>query len=91
MVNASFLLRARPRAISPRGGEAMSRSYESLYIVHPELNDEQVEAIMEKYKQIMESQGGEVETSVVGISAVWPYEVKGQREGIYILMNFKSR
>ena len=68
----------------------MVRSYEALYIVHPELSDEQVAAIMERYKQVLESQGAEVETVNRWDKRRLAYEVKGQREGIYILMNFKS-
>lgn len=68
----------------------MVRPYEALYIVHPELSDEDVEAIMEKYKQVVESQGGEVESVNRWDKRRLAYEVKGQREGIYVLMNFKS-
>ncbi|HEY3298743.1 MAG TPA: 30S ribosomal protein S6 [Armatimonadota bacterium] len=68
----------------------MVRSYEALYIVHPELSDEQVTAIMEKYKGVVESQGGEVESVNRWEKRRLAYEVKGQREGIYVLMNYKS-
>lgn len=68
----------------------MSRSYESLYIVHPDLTEEQVAAIMEKYKLIVESQGAEVENVSRWDKRRLAYEVKGLREGIYVLMNFKS-
>lgn len=68
----------------------MVHSYEALYIVHPALTDEEIAPIMEKYKQVVEGQGGEVE-SVNRWEKRWlAYEVKGQREGIYVLMNFKA-
>lgn len=68
----------------------MVRPYEALYIVHPDLSDENVTPIMEKYQKVIEEQGGEVE-SVNRWEKRWlAYEVKGQREGIYILMTFKS-
>lgn len=68
----------------------MVRAYEALYIVHPELSDEEVTAIMEKYKKIAEDQGAEVESVNRWEKRRLAYEVKGQREGIYVLMTFKG-
>ena len=66
----------------------MVRPYEVLYIVHPDLTDEQITPITEKYKAVVEGQGGAVE-SINRWEKRWlAYEVKGQREGIYVLMNF---
>jgi len=70
--------------------KVLVRPYEVLYIVHPELTEEQVSEIMEKYKLIAESQGGEVESVQRWDKRRLAYEVMGQREGIYCLMNFKS-
>lgn len=68
----------------------MVRPYEALYIVHPDLPDEEVSATMEKYKQVVEEQGGEVESVNRWEKRHLAYDVKGQREGIYVLMSFKS-
>lgn len=68
----------------------MVRSYEALYIVRPSLDDEQVIATMEKYKVVAEGQGAEVESVNRWDKRVLAYDVKGEREGIYVLMNFKS-
>ena len=68
----------------------MVRPYEALYIVHPDLSDEEVSATMEKYKQVVEEQGGEVESVNRWEKRYLAYDVKGQREGIYVLMSFKS-
>ena len=68
----------------------MVRPYEALYIVHPDLPDEEVSATMEKYKQVVEEQGGEVESVNRWEKRYLAYDVKGQREGIYVLMSFKS-
>ena len=68
----------------------MVRPYEALYIVRPDLSDEEVNSIMEKYKQVVESQGAEVENVNRWEKRSLAYEVKGQKEGIYVLMNFKS-
>ncbi len=68
----------------------MVRSYEALYIVNPDLQDENIQAIMDKYKAVVEEQGGEVTDVNRWEKRRLAYEVKGLREGIYILMNFKS-
>lgn len=68
----------------------MVRSYEALYIVHPELSDEEVTPITEKYQKVVEDQGGEVESVNRWEKRRLAYEVKGQIEGIYVLMNFKG-
>ncbi|MBP6963339.1 MAG: 30S ribosomal protein S6 [Armatimonadetes bacterium] len=66
----------------------MVRPYEVLYIVHPDLTDEQITPITEKYKAVVEGQGGEVESINRWEKRRLAYEVKGQMDGIYVLMNY---
>ncbi len=68
------------------------RHYEAMYIVDPDLTDEQIEPIMEKYKKVVSDMG-----ATVGETGKWEqgrrklaYEVDGHREGLYILMNFEA-
>jgi small subunit ribosomal protein S6 len=68
------------------------RHYEALYVVDPEITDEDLEPIMEKYKKIVADGGG-----TVGETGKWEqgrrrlaYEIDGRREGMYVLMNFES-
>jgi len=68
----------------------MVRPYEALYIVHPDLTDEQITPITEKYKTVVEGQGGTVESINRWEKRRLAYEVKGQHEGIYVLMNFSG-
>jgi len=68
----------------------MVRPYEALYIVRPDLSDEEITTITDRYKQVVEEQSGEVESINRWEKRRLAYEVKGQREGIYVLMNFKS-
>jgi small subunit ribosomal protein S6 len=63
-----------------------------MYIVDVDQADEQVEAIVEKYKKVVTDNGG-----VVGNTGKWEhgrrrlaYEVDGRREGLYLLMNFEG-
>jgi len=63
-----------------------------MYIVDPDVMDEDLEPIVERYKKIVTDMGG-----VVGDTGKWEggrrrlaYEIKGKREGVYILMNFEA-
>lgn len=53
------------------------------------MTDEELEPIVEKYRQIVIDQGGEVDQAGKWERRRLAYEVKGRREGIYVLMNFK--
>lgn len=64
------------------------RYYEVLYIVDPTLTEEQVEPIIAKYSQLITGQDSEVLAAGVWDKRRLTYEVKGHREGIYILMYF---
>lgn len=68
----------------------MIRAYEALYIVNPDLADEQIDAVSERYKKVVEQHGGEIENINRWEKRRLAYEVKGFREGIYVQMNFKS-
>ncbi|MCC6730077.1 MAG: 30S ribosomal protein S6 [Chthonomonadales bacterium] len=68
------------------------RRYEAMYIVDPELTEEQLEPVMEKYKKVVADMGG-----AVGETGKWEqgrrrmaYEIGGRREGLYILMGFEA-
>ncbi|MBI2841941.1 MAG: 30S ribosomal protein S6 [Armatimonadetes bacterium] len=68
----------------------MTRVYETLYIVDPNLTDEQVQAIMDKYRQLVEQTGGEVSSVEKWDKRRLAYEVAERREGIYVLMYFSG-
>lgn len=68
----------------------MIRPYEALYIIHPDLSEEDVTSTMEKYKEVVETEGGEVESVNRWEKRRLAYEIKGQKEGIYVLMNYKA-
>ncbi len=68
------------------------RHYEAMYIVDPDVTDEQLDPIMDKYKKIVTDMGG-----TVGETGKWEqgrrkmaYEVASRREGMYVLMNFEA-
>lgn len=66
------------------------RKYEAFYIVRPELGDGEIKAIAEKFKGVVEKEGGEVSEAGLWDKRKLAYEVNGLKEGNYILMNFEA-
>ena len=66
------------------------RLYEALYILRPDLEEEQVTAQMEKYSTLVQNQGGQVVKLDKWGKKRLAYEVKKLNEGIYVLMQFQG-
>jgi small subunit ribosomal protein S6 len=66
------------------------RNYEILYIVKPDLEEEQVTAVMERFNDLITNNGGEVVSTDKWGKRRLAYEIKDYREGIYVLVNFKG-
>ncbi len=64
--------------------------YEVLYIVSPDLSDEERNAVIEKFKTYIESNGG----SISGVDnwglKTLAYPIKFKKEGHYVLMNYTA-
>ncbi len=69
---------------------AIAQSYEAIYIVDPGLGEEEVSAITNKYKQLVESNGGTVDKIDVWERRKLAYPIKKRTEGIYVVMLFTS-
>ena len=67
-----------------------NRSYEAFYIVKPEFTDSEVQKISDRFKSVVEDNGGAVETAGKWDKRKLAYEIKGYKEGTYILMNFTA-
>lgn len=66
----------------------MPTVYETIYILRPDLGDEQVEQAIAKYQNLLQEQGAEnIEIQNRGKRRL-AYEIKKQRDGIYIQMNY---
>lgn len=64
--------------------------YETMYILRPDLNEEQTEQAITKYKDILLEQGAEnLEIQHRGKRRL-AYEIDDHREGIYIQMNYQG-
>ncbi|GBF72399.1 30S ribosomal protein S6 [Paenibacillus sp. 598K] len=66
------------------------RKYEVMYIIRPEVEQEAVQAIVDKYNGIIENGGGEVsKTDIIGKRRL-AYEINKIRDGIYVLVHFNA-
>lgn len=65
------------------------RQYEVMYIIRPDLEQEAVQSISEKFLAIVNN-GGEVTKHDVMGKRRLAYEIEKFREGIYILVNFNG-
>ena len=66
-------------------------NYETMYILRPDLGDEQVDLAIAKYQNILREHGSEeIEVQHRGKRRL-AYEIKKQRDGIYIQMNYKAK
>ncbi|HET6386484.1 MAG TPA: 30S ribosomal protein S6 [Armatimonadota bacterium] len=68
----------------------MVRNYEALYILDPLLTEEETTEQIDRFSQFVETHGGSVENAARWEKRKLAYEIKGRREGSYILMTFKG-
>ena len=67
-----------------------TKKYEALYIVKPDLSDADVQKIADRYKGVVETNGGTVESAAKWDKRKLAYEIDGLKEGNYILMYFEA-
>lgn len=68
----------------------MQTVYETMYILRPDLGEEQVEQAINKYQNLLREQGAEqIEIQHRGKRRL-AYEIAKQRDGIYIQMNYQA-
>jgi small subunit ribosomal protein S6 len=58
--------------------------------VAPSLTDKEVQDIAERYKAVVEKEGGNVESAAKWDKRKLAYEIDGHKEGNYILMHFEA-
>jgi len=64
--------------------------YESLYILKPDTEEEARKALIERFKTLVESNGGKVESVDEWGSRKLAYEIDYIKEGYYVLMTFEA-
>ncbi len=66
------------------------RKYETLFILHPSLEEEAVKAGIEKFKGVIENGGGVVDNVDFWGKRKLAYEINKVNEGYYTLINFSA-
>lgn len=62
------------------------RKYEILYILRPDLDDEALEASVEKFSQLVVAEGGTIDNIDKWGKRKLAYEIEDFREGYYVIM-----
>lgn len=66
------------------------RAYETMLILRPDQEEEQVTAIIERLQGIIQEGGGEIKNIDRWGKRRLAYEFKGQREGIYVVLEITA-
>lgn len=64
--------------------------YETVFIVNPDLDEEKTNAVVEKFKSLIESAGSIDAIDVWGKRKL-AYEINDKAEGYYVLINFTAK
>lgn len=67
------------------------RDYEMMVIINPDLGDEEVSQVLEKFKEIITQGGGELEKIEEWGKRKLAYEIKHKKEGYYAVFYFKGQ
>lgn len=67
-----------------------NRNYEVLYIVRPDLKDEEVQKIADRFKKVVTDHNGTVSRAEKWEKRKLAYEIAGLKEGNYVIMNFSA-
>ena len=64
--------------------------YEAMYIVTPEMEDEAIKGVIEKFSGIISANGGEIEKTDEWGRKKLAYPIDYKTEGYYVLVNFAA-
>ncbi|MCL6447231.1 MAG: 30S ribosomal protein S6 [Armatimonadetes bacterium] len=65
-------------------------NYEAMFILRPDLEEEKVAEIMDRFRTLVENRGGEVTRLEKWGKRRLAYEIQHLREGLYIILRFKG-
>ena len=66
------------------------RPYELIYILQPTLSAEEQTALVDRFTDLIASQGGTVEKTDRWERRQLTYEIKGVRDGYYVVVHFQG-
>ena len=70
--------------------EKIINSYETLFVIDPDLTEEDTKALIEKFAKLITDNGGEIESTDEWGKRRLAYPINDKPEGYYVLINFKS-
>ncbi|MBE6710012.1 MAG: 30S ribosomal protein S6 [Ruminococcaceae bacterium] len=69
--------------------EKIVNSYETLFVIDPDLTEEETKALVEKFQKLIADNGEVSEVNEWGKRKL-AYPINDKTEGYYVLINFKS-
>ncbi len=66
------------------------RKYEVMYIIKPDLDQDVIKELVEKFQNLITENGGEIEKFTEMGKRRLAYEINDYKEGYYVLVNLKS-
>ena len=67
-----------------------TRKYEVFYIAPTTLSEEDLNKVIDHWKEVVTKNGGEVDSAALWDKRKLAYEIKDQKEGNYVLMTFNA-
>jgi small subunit ribosomal protein S6 len=89
-INGSCLPASLRRLLRPEEGVSTIRAYEVVYILDPSLPDDELTALKERFAEVARTHGGQVSDVTTWDRRRLAYDIKGQREGVYVIMNMNG-
>ena len=66
------------------------RNYECIFILHPSFDEEAVKTAVDKFKGVIETEGGVIDNVDLWGKRRLAYEIDKVNEGVYVLVNFQA-
>lgn len=66
------------------------RKYETIYVIDPALEEDATKALIERFSNLIESQGGEIEEIDEWGRRKLAYPIEDHNEGYYVLVKFNA-
>lgn len=67
------------------------RQYEVMYILNTEMEEEAGTALMERFNNVLASQGAQLTKTDIWGRRRLAYEINHKRDGFYVVLEFKGR
>lgn len=67
------------------------RKYEVVFVLRPDLDEEKNEAVLERFKGLIESHGGEILKFDKWGKRRLAYEIQDFKEGVYIIVHMNAQ